>query len=207
VCPNGTPNLPFAERECASVAEHFSMHTSLKGNDARVAAVLAKLSQCPFVHFACHGVADWDDILSSSLVLADGRITVRDIQQHCELTHVRLVVLSACETGIVDFRQLPNANRGMNTALREAGAACVLSARWSVSDAASFLLMREFYAGLKRDAIGPSAALARAQHWLRNLTDDMARSELGFVPETVAGEKGKPFSNLYYWAAFGLTGL
>jgi len=70
-----------------------------------------------------------------------------------------------------------------------------------------FLLMKKFYAEHRNENLAPSLALARAQRWLRDLSDDDAKTELGFVPQTVGSEPHRPFSNPYYWAAFTLTGL
>jgi CHAT domain-containing protein len=158
-------------------------------------------------HFACHGEADWDDILNSSLSMSDGRLTVRELSAYLGFKGTRLVTLSACETGITDFRNLPSANVGMNAVLREAGVGCVLSSSWPVSDAAAFLIMKKFYAGYIRDGLKPILALAQAQCWLRDLDEEEVRAELGRLPETIGGEPGRPFSNPYYWAAFTLTGL
>ena len=76
------------------------------------------------LHFCCHGAADPQDPVRSGLHLADDeRITAADVMsQHIAS---RLVVLSACESGIVG-RDLPDEVIGLPTAFLEAGAAGVV---------------------------------------------------------------------------------
>ncbi len=79
-----------------------------------------------------------------------------------DLSHVKLVVLSACDSG----RGPVLANEGVfsiHRAFLMAGARGTVSALWAVPDDATAELMSEFYVGLRGDGLAPSAALRRAQ--------------------------------------------
>lgn len=204
--PAADPPLHFAERECAAVREHFEHHLHLGGNDASRRQVAETVANFTYAHFACHGTADWNDIGRSAVTLSDGGLTMDELCKR-DLGNVRLVCLSACETGIVDFKHLPNASIGMATSLREAGANSVLSALWTVSDAATFLTMKAFYTHHLRGHLEPGAALARAQEWLRDLSSKDVVAELGAPVATVGADSEHPFSEPFYWAPFRINGL
>jgi len=125
-------------------------------------------------------VLDETDPLASALLLVagdgeDGRLEVREL--FWMDLHARLVVLSACETGLGQLSRGDELQR----AFLYAGTPSVLTTLWKVDDRASFVLMRRFYDALA--AHGPAEALRRAQ-----------RASLA--------EKPHPF----YWAAFGVAG-
>jgi CHAT domain-containing protein len=108
----------------------------------------------------------------------DGRLEVRELFG-LEL-NARLVVLSACETGLGKLSR-GDELVGLQRAFLYAGTPAVVTTLWKVDDRASFLLMREFYDHLK--ARGPAEALRQAQRAV--MTD---------------------FPHPFFWAAFGLTG-
>ena len=95
----------------------------------------------------------------SSLHLADGWVTVRDV---CAISlRAQLVTLSACETGlnkIYGGEEILGLARGFLTA----GVRSLLLSLWTVNDTATAKLMSEFYANLQRGH-GPSASLRIAQ--------------------------------------------
>lgn len=95
----------------------------------------------------------------SSLHLADGWITVRDICSQ-KLT-AKLVTLSACETGLNKIfagEEILGLARGFLTA----GADSLVVSLWAVDDAATARLMRDFYTNLQRNET-ISASLRKAQ--------------------------------------------
>jgi CHAT domain-containing protein len=143
---------------------------------------------------------------SSFLSLAGEHLMIDDLAGALRSARPRLVTLSACETGLVDFHDLARANLGMASQLRDAGAAVVLSSLWPVSDASTFLLMKRFYEEHRAGTALP-LALARAQSWLRDLDSRSAERLLGKKPETASAMTNRPFSSPFYWAAFYLNGL
>ena len=175
--------LPWAEREARMVGRHEREATVLVQADATEEQVKSRLGTVGLVHLATHGELSESDPLSSAILLApgggeDGRLEVREVFG-LDL-HARLVVLSACETGL---GQLSRGDElvGLQRAFLYAGTPAVVTTLWKVDDRASFELIRAFYDRL--DAAGPVAALRQAQI-----------------------ETQRAFPHPFAWAAFGLTG-
>ena len=121
--------------------------------------------------------------MASALLLApgqgeDGRLEVRELLA-MELD-ARLVVLSACETGLGKLSR-GDELVGLQRAFLYAGTPDVVTTLCRVDDRASYVLMGAFYEALP--AKGPMEALRTAQ---RALMVD--------------------FPHPFAWAAFGLTG-
>ena len=176
--------LRYAEREARLVGARYPGATVLVLEQATEAKAKAVSGAAGLLHFATHGELREQDPLSSALLLVpegqdDGRLEVREIFG-LDL-NARLVVLSACETGL---GQLSKGDElvGLQRAFLYAGTPAVVTTLWKVDDRASFRLMEHFYANL--DASGPAAALRQAQ-----------RATMAEFPH--------PFA----WAAFGLTGV
>ena len=90
------PGLPGAREEAEAVA---SIHrtTALHGSSATVQAVTAALHRADMVHLAAHGRVRADNPLFSSLRLADGPLTVFDLERLDRVAP--MVVLAACDSG------------------------------------------------------------------------------------------------------------
>jgi CHAT domain-containing protein len=84
----------------------------------------------------------------------------------------RLVVHSACETGLYEIDRSPDEFIGLPATFMALGAAAgVLGTLWPVSDAATALLIAKFYELHMGDGLSPPTALSRAQSWLRTATN------------------------------------
>lgn len=176
--------LRYAEREARAVGERYPGTTVLVRRDATEARAKALSEKAGLLHFATHGELSEQDPLSSALLLVpdgteDGRLEVRELFG-LDL-HARLVVLSACETGLGKLSR-GDELVGLQRAFLYAGTPAVVTTLWKVDDRASFVLMREFYAHLQ--ARGPAQALRQAQ-----------RAAMAEFPH--------PFA----WAAVGLAGV
>ncbi len=84
-----------------------------------------------------------------------------------DLTHCRLVTLSACETGR-GTEVTGQGVMGLRAGLLSAGAKCVLLSLWKVPDAPTMKLMTEFYTNLWVKKLPPARALNQAQATLRS---------------------------------------
>jgi CHAT domain-containing protein len=170
---NPTGDLPGTEKEAAIVASHFreGARTLLKGEAATPDAVLAALKGRTHWHFASHGTFSWSDPRQSALVMHDmARLSVGRLLETEGLGRPRLVVLSACETGLFEITSNPDEFMGLPGALTALGAAGVLGTLWPVSDAATALLIARFYELHMDGRLSPPTALSRAQAWLRQAT-------------------------------------
>lgn len=165
--------LPSARREGELVAELLGPKAQrLQGKEATEAA-LRKASRAPILHVAAHGELNPAAPSFSRLLLAageghDGALHLHELGQ-LELA-ARLVVLSACETGLATGAGgVPAAGDelvGLTRGFLEAGADAVIASLWSVGDQSTRELMRLLYRELAAGA-SPGLALQRAQTTLR----------------------------------------
>ena len=125
-------------------------------------------------HFATHGFYYPDDIWRSGIVVVEkyATMTIRSILQNYNGEEPRLVVLSACETGISGSFIDDTEFGGLPGAFISKGAAGVISSLWPVDDRATALLMGKFYDLHMDEGQDPATALRGAQNWLREATPD-----------------------------------
>ncbi len=163
-------------------------------NQATRASLTQMLSKGYIVDASCHGVFDVDDFLQSSLLLARGkRLALADMLNHkSDLRGLRLLILSACQTAVLDLRGAINEVRSLAVGMVQAGAKAVLASLWRVDDKATYLLMvrfaQEWLPRIEQEP--PAAALARAQHWLRTVTNrELQRWRATSLPEITVEER------------------
>ncbi|WP_406253845.1 CHAT domain-containing protein [Streptomyces chartreusis] len=167
--------LPAAEHEARTVAALYGAD-ALIGAEATREAVLARLPQARFAHFATHALAG-EDVLRTPGVLclspspatdpagekyaesAGGSYLRADDIQPLDLSGCPLVVLSACETGW--GKPSPEGNLGLARAFLAAGVNSVVVALWPVDDSATADLMTAFHRHLVT-GVNTGEALSRA---------------------------------------------
>jgi hypothetical protein len=139
--------IPKVNREIKSLEQILPSPTSFTGKAATFDAYTKNAPRFDLLHLACHGQFRPENPMFSSLHLADGWITVRDIC--AQRLRASLVTLSACETGM---------NRifagdeilGLARGFLSAGASSLVLSLWTVDDEATEQLMRSFYENLQR---------------------------------------------------------
>ncbi|MBC2699114.1 MAG: CHAT domain-containing protein [ANME-2 cluster archaeon] len=217
---NPTEDLRYTPVEGMAVESLFDPdhRKTLSGNEATKKEVTERIPGWTYLHFSCHGLYNWQDVMNSGLVMANNNIlTLSEIISGLNLDTARLVILSACETGMTDIQQSPDEFIGLPTGFLQAGATGVASTLWAVDDAATSLLIKHFYRKHLNEGLPPDQALRSAQLWLR----DASRQELGETYKSIArmsqneayrelvmggDPSDKPYTNPYYWAAFTFTG-
>jgi tetratricopeptide (TPR) repeat protein len=153
------PGLAGAEHEASAIGSLYPSGQVLSGAAAEVAAVLAVLEGASIAHIAAHASFRADNGLWSSLQLADGVLTVYELEQLRRPPEV--VVLSACQSGLSAVRPGDEV-MGLVAALLTLGAKSVVASVVPVEDAASEQLMVALHQRLLAgDA--PAVALAEAQ--------------------------------------------
>jgi len=187
--------LPFSRAEAEAILKLAPTGESMAalGFDASRATVTSpRMSNYRIIHFATHGMVNFEHPELSGIVLSlidqegrqqDGFLRLQDIF-NLNLP-AELVVLSACETGIgkqIKGEGLIALTRGF----MYAGAPRVVASLWKVNDAATAELMTEFYKQMFARGRKPAAALREAQ--LRLSRDRRWRR------------------SPYYWAGFVLQG-
>ena len=156
------------------------------------------------------------------------------LRQHSpDLPSAWLVVLSACETALVDPAEQADEHFGLALGPLYAGAPTAWGTLWAVADVATGLLMGKAYE-LLQAGVGKVEALREAQLWLRDLTaaevrtileaqraeqptqavvlTEMARlAAAQLLPVlrkyVLRGDTERPFAHPYYWSAFQCVGV
>jgi CHAT domain-containing protein len=189
------PRLPATKQEAEAIMAIIPAGTGkvATGFDAdRTMALSAELGQYKVLHLATHGMVNVENPETSGIMFSlvnqegkgkDGFVQLPDIY-NLNLSNTRLVVLSACQTGLgKDVRG--EGLVGLSRGFIYAGASTVVASLWKVDDRASSQLMTQFYKGMFEEGLTSSAALRKAKVNMWNQPRYRA-----------------PF----YWAAFVLQG-
>jgi CHAT domain-containing protein/Tfp pilus assembly protein PilF len=148
----------------------------------------------------------------------DGILTAEEVQS-LDLRGTEVVVLSACETG-VGHGFYGQGLLGLQRAFQAAGARSVVASLWKVDDAATSVLMEQFYTNLWVKKMPKLEALRRAQitvlknpGLVRARQAELANRGIGEKAEKLPrGGKvsalgaGAPRSDPSLWAAFVMSG-
>ena len=199
------PALPGTAVEVRAVSRLLPVEqvTLLKGEDAGLRELTASLPTATTLHLATHAVMNDSDPFASFLALNrslgpesdSGRLTVTQV--YGLHLHTRLVVLSACRTGLGKISG--DGVAGLSRAFFYAGTASVLATLWDVADEPTARLLPRFYEGLNAGA-SRSEALREAQ---LGLISDLRK---GKVSVQTLGGKRKLEESPVLWAAFTLSG-
>jgi CHAT domain-containing protein len=204
--------LRGAQAEVERAAERFEENDTvlLVGPEARKADLIPHLTRTRILHVAVHGNFDAENPLESSIILADAPLQAREVAQGGHgFEGSRLVVLSACQSGVVDQTDLRDESLGFPSLILANGAGGVIAALWSVSDEWTALLFDRFYEEHIQEGHPPADALRRAQAWLRDAADNEISARLDDITRTrgtTATLTARPDRSPYYWAAFAYHG-
>lgn len=153
-------------------------------------------------------------------VFGKGYLTSKDIAG-LDMRNTRLAVLSACQTGIGEYRNYLGV-RGLRRAFQIAGVDSVMTTLWNISDIATAVFMYVFYIEYSEcgDCI---AAMYHAKNYMKNATVREMREQIYPVMSDIliksdsdeaykelremiqyGKDEERLFSSPYYWAAFSL---
>jgi CHAT domain-containing protein len=155
---------------------HFTGHAAVWHNGSPV------LVFAPSGHSVGRGQPSWS---TSQPGDNKERILRSDDIMRWDLSSVRLVCLSACDTGLGNYLHGEGVV-GLTYAFLSAGAPALLASLWEVDGAATRNLMERFYANLQKAGMSKAEALRQAQ------------IEILKFPG--------PYQAPYYWASFILIG-
>ncbi len=153
------PRLEGALAELSALAELHPRARIFDAADSRVDDVVAALDQVDIAHLACHGRFRTDNPMFSSLELADGPLTVFDLEQLGRPPAV--VVLAACDVGSAAVGA-GDELLGLTVALHRAGTRHVIASLVPVPDAAVVAFMVDLHRALLAGR-SPAEALAVAR--------------------------------------------
>ena len=156
------PGVAGAKREVELVERHYrgcSVVTVLSGSEATAREVTSAARAANVLHVVAHGRFRSDNAMFSALDLADGPLTVYDLELLGEPPE--LVVLSACDAGRSDI-QPGDELMGTTAAMLALGTTAIVASVVPVADARTPEVMEEFHRRLLQ--IGhPAEALAKTQ--------------------------------------------
>ena len=236
---NPQNNLLFTDLEVEIIKSLFVQSDILAKQNATEIAIKNHqnfpLANC--IHFSCHGTFNPNKPLESALILTkektdqeDGYLRLGEIFE-MNFKNCRLVMLSACETGLIDLNSISDEYIGLPSGFLFAGSPSVVSSLWKVNDLSTAFLLIKFYETLPKNPQKGEIAvsLKNAQKWLQTLTLDQFEQELerfqlqldkiinqlGGGKRPIFNESLKqirqrqpyPFKNPYYWAGFIATGF
>jgi hypothetical protein len=168
------PGLGGALAELRALSAVYPSARTFSAQESAVDDVLAALEGSDIAHLACHGTFRIDNPMFSSLQLADGVMTVFDLEKLRRAP--RLVVLAACDVGTAAV-SAGDELLGLAAALQRAGTTTVVASLVPVPDGAVVTMMVELHrqvaagrpvpaalAGARQAVIDdrPSAAAVRA---------------------------------------------
>jgi CHAT domain-containing protein len=191
-------SLPGTEEE-ANAIQSILKNTKVKeyAKGKATESNLLKIKEPTVLHIATHGFFINDNsipnpMLKSGIALAgantsvirgksDGVVTALKLSG-LDLKGTNLVVLSACETGVVDINATDSVS-GLSKAFIQAGAKDIVMSLWSVDDQATKELMSSFYREMKAT---------------KNYAEALKAAKLKMI------EEGR---HPFYWGAFVVCGL
>jgi len=191
VIGNPDKSLPNAEIEVNDIQRLFPKALVLIGDKATKAELYSRSANYNVLHFATHGVMDYNNFDSSYLLMAqdvnnkdDGHFTLNDISELEKIDEYSLVVLSACETAVKQdlVEGWPQTTA---SAFLTAGVETVFGSLWQVDDKSTQIIMSAFYDNILNQKLSKRDALHQAQ---------------------LAVSKLKGFGHPYYWASFAYYG-
>ena len=209
----GSPPLEGVEEDLKNVRTIYGdkLIQVLDGTEAHEANVKQMLSEPGMLMFATHGHNVAKSPMDSYLIVLkdeisdvvadeesglqltdidDGRLTAREI--FARRVNARLIVLSACYSGLGDQSPLPGDDLfGLQRAFLHAGARSVLSGLWDVFDGTAPELVAGFHKGILSGAT-PSHALAESQR--------------AFLRKQREAGLSNPFVHPYFWSVFSVAG-
>jgi CHAT domain-containing protein len=176
-------DLQTAEAEAKTIAAGYKKPLALLGGQATKDEFLRNFAGVEVVHFAGHFVANRQSPRNSKLLFAGGDLRSYELGAY-KLPKAKLVVLSACETGLERYDKSEGAI-GIARTFLALGAPLVVASQWKVDSEPTRDLMIEFHRNRKEKRMPSAESLRRAQ--LEMLSRERTKS---------------PF----YWAAFSLFG-
>jgi tetratricopeptide (TPR) repeat protein len=171
------PGLETGGAEVHDVANRYPGANLLTGDDATAESVLTALEGASLAHIAAHGTFRADNALFSSLRLADGELTVHDLERLRHPPH--RLLLSSCDSGLGAHAGADEL-LGLTNALIGLGTAGLLASVVPVNDIATVPLMVAIH-GRLREGATLAQALHQARRWLGSSDIVVAATGLSFV--------------------------
>lgn len=184
--------LPEAEKEVREISKKYSDSKLLIADEATKKAFYDLYENYEIIHFAGHYIAQPESPLSSKLLMAknSGKIGADFINNaelmRKKLPQTKLIILSACQTGIENYSNSEGLI-GLSRTFLTSQVPLVIGSQWKVDSEVTAEIMQMFHNFRQQEKLSSNKALKQSQlAYLRS-------------------NKGK-FKLPYYWAAFATFG-
>ncbi|KAG1726151.1 CHAT domain-containing protein [Suillus lakei] len=145
--------------------------TKITSVDATKSRALRALQDNTWLHFACHGIQNYEEPFKSAFLMRDHPLSLLDIMQ-MDLSRHEFAFLSACETAVGD-PGTPDEVIHLAAGLQFAGVQSVVGTLWEVDDGTVGRFVKAFYKNLCGDGTMDSTQAAKALHRaVQSLTRD-----------------------------------
>lgn len=124
----------------------------LNAEKATVAAVLERMEECNWCHFACHGIQHAEDPTKSAFALHDGSLELKTIMAKA-FNSAEIAFLSACQTATGDEGR-PEEAVHLAAGMLMAGYRTVFGTMWSIGDNDGPVVAKEVYTYLLKSKPG-----------------------------------------------------
>lgn len=158
-------NLPSAIEEVNEITRFYPRYKKFTGNNATKENILNELDENNVFHFAGHYVVNKESNSNSKLLMADSGeksdLRIFEIAKK-RLTKSKLVVLSACDTGVEKIYQ-GEGSIGIARIFLAIGSPSVISGLWQVNTESTKDLMISFHRNRKEKGLSIAESLRQAQ--------------------------------------------
>jgi CHAT domain-containing protein len=223
-CVNGKsdPKVPFLKHGAKFVTQlaRRDRAVTISGDIHSTHDALLALKNADHWHFSGHGKFGWHEPGASTFDLANGELSASFLEILEPKFGLRLVFLAACETGALSALHSDADAQGFTNRFLSLGALGVVSYLWRLPDISAVLLTERFYRYYFGGGLAPSAALCKAQIWVRDAckadidkviqshkenldVEDLALWAIELAP---FDEADRPFFDPRFWAGATLVG-
>ena len=190
-------NLPSAASEAEEISKYYVPATTLLREHAKESQIRSEMQKANVIHFAAHYLIDDRSPMLSKLLLAkepprddgdrepDGLLQAYEIYK-INLPQARVVVLSACQTGVERSYKGEGAISFARPFIK-AGVPIVVASLWPIETNSANELMIEFHRLRKREGQSTVEALRAAQLKLIDGPNSDYRDPYFWAPFTVIG--------------------
>lgn len=176
-------DLPDAEIEAKEITRNYQNTKVFTAQEATKQNFFGKLSTSEIIHFAGHFVVNEESLNKSKMTFADSDLYAFELFNF-KLPNTKLVILSACQTGLEKLNK-SEGSIGIARTFLAMGAPLVAASNWKVDSEATKNLMISFHQKRKIGKLSSIEALRQAQLEMLQTKD---------------------FSHPNYWSAFSLSG-
>jgi CHAT domain-containing protein len=184
--------LPEAEKEVREISRKYSDSKLLIADEATKKAFYDLYENYEVIHFAGHYITEPESLVSSKLLMAkssgrtdDDFITNAELMRK-KLPRTKLIILSACQTGIENYSNSEGLI-GLSRTFLASQVPLVIGSQWKVDSEVTAEIMQTLHNFRRQENISSNKALKQAQ--------------LAYL----RASEGK-FKLPYYWAAFATFG-